>query len=1427
MVLNAEAIMKTCHSDAKQGGANHSSRVSGILTLHPLAWALACLIAPGLALAELPTGFNPVSGSVTQNLATPGAMTLQQNSERAIVNWNSFSIGGQNRVDISQPGVSSMLLNRVTGGLPSEIAGSLTANGRVFLVNPSGVVFGAGSRVSTGGLVASTLDISNDDFNAGRLNFSRADGNQAAVINRGNLQAGPGGTIALLGAVVRNEGSIKADGGTAALVSARQLSLDFQGDGLTTFRIDPNNPASHALVQNATTGVVQADGGRIAILADAGSAAQLVVNQQGVLRARSLVQREGEIILGVGSDDRAEIGGVLDASGDVGLRGGKVNITGGGLYLNDQAIVDVGGATGGGRVDVQAIQSVTLATGAKLNADARVDGKGGTLNLQGGASLRAYGTLQARGAGSGVGGFVETSATAVDLGGITVQTTGAPGQLAGTWVIDPFDIRVVHLACCTPPPPLRPVLSSPFDTVTDSSVYDSDISAALNTGSSVIIHTGAANSGGANGNIFIAPGVDIQRTVGTTPVDLRFNANGWIMGTEFAITSLSGPLNIFFNSNSNNLRPQDAFIAMSHVDITTNGGSVNFYGQSDLENGAASSASRGVDLNDVSIDTVGNLPGVGGGNIVIRGRTTQATGTSNFGVGLSAVSFNTDQGDINIRGENAGGTYGLLMQTGLDLVEGEPIIKGNELTTESGNITLIGMSGVGGGALAPRLGLSIIDTVIGTQSGNINLLGRVSSAHDGLMPDIAIGQIVDPDNPLPPDDPLPSTQHQAGGLDIGPGVQIISDAGNISLAGESTGGSTAFGLRLNGDSDGNDVDVEAGNQLQIRAAADNPDTLAFALDESILAGSVSVNFRPGGVSANGELTDHVSTPIQLGGGFDGDDPVSNFQISQEIIDQVTTPLLIIGSDIQTGPIVVASSTSIGRGTQLTLQAEGSGGSIDIRAPLEMARGRLALLADGLVSQSQTGIITTGQLVASSRNASVLLNLSNDIGRFAGSAATELRVTDRTDDLLLDDLAFGAMSGDASIQRQLAGTRAGTNTVLTVGEGDLLQLSAANVVTDGLLAISTRGSVQLNNAGNASRVVAGQSAQTFSYTNGTGLTLGNVAGAAGVRANQVVLRASSGDVTQIAGADINSESLLVESAAGNVLLNNPGNAPHVLAGRAAQAFSFTNLDNLSIGTVDGVSGVQAGSVFIRNLEGDLALDQPVTATAGSAVLVTGGRLQNPTGQTISASSFWQIWANTWIGENRGALAGSGSLPNLYGCAFGGACASAAGLAATAGDNHFIYLQQPTAQITIGSGAGPFGFTPRFRTSISGLILGDSGNGISGSPDSEFSQIARPGTFSVGGTFTSAEGYLLTVVPGTWTNYLTAAVEARPDWTRERPDTWLYDHNMGGAAMCAAPGVTMASAVQEGDVLSREWSLVKSRPKLSSCVASDKQNGCSDF
>ena len=115
----------------------------------------------------LPSGAQVVAGNV--QLSRQGAdLTVHQDSQRAIINWDSFDIGSQASVRFEQPDSSAVSLNRVLGGSPSQVLGGLSANGQVWLVNPNGVFFGKGAQVDVGGLVVSSLSISDGDFLAGR-----------------------------------------------------------------------------------------------------------------------------------------------------------------------------------------------------------------------------------------------------------------------------------------------------------------------------------------------------------------------------------------------------------------------------------------------------------------------------------------------------------------------------------------------------------------------------------------------------------------------------------------------------------------------------------------------------------------------------------------------------------------------------------------------------------------------------------------------------------------------------------------------------------------------------------------------------------------------------------------------------------------------------------------------------------------------------------------------------------------------------------------------------------------------------------------------------------------------------------------------------------------------------------------------------------
>lgn len=169
---------------------------------------------------------------------------------------------------------------------------------------------------------------------------------------------------------------------------------------------------------------------------------------------------------------------------------------------------------------------------------------------------------------------------------------------------------------------------------------------------------------------------------------------------------------------------------------------------------------------------------------------------------------------------------------------------------------------------------------------------------------------------------------------------------------------------------------------------------------------------------------------------------------------------------------------------------------------------------------------------------------------------------------------------------------------------------------------------------------------------------------------------------------------------------------------------------------------ADTVFVRTLSGDLLLGANVSSTSGTD-LVAASRFQNTGGYTIAGAP-WRVWADTWVGETRGGLAGSGLYPNLYHCAYSGLCA----VSIPAGANHFIYAQQPVATVIIANASRPFGYpNPLFSYGIGGLILGDTGAGFAGFLFSPALQASPQGAYPINGTFTSAEGYAVNVVPGT--------------------------------------------------------------------------------
>lgn len=321
-----------------------------------LAWSLLLSVQAQAA----PAGGVVAAGQAS--IATQGALTtITQTTPNAVINWQSFGIAAGEAVHFQQPGSNSVALNRVLGSDPSAIYGSLSANGTVFLVNPAGVLFGPGASVHVGGLVASSLAISDGDFMGGRYSFNGAGG---TVVNRGTIAA-DGGYVALLASDVSNQGAISARLGSVVLAAGDSISLDVLGGNLLHVTVD--RAAVDALVRNG--GLLQADGGQVVLTAQAsGSLLAGAVNNTGVIQAQTIAARNGTIrLLGNMAAGSVDVSGTLDASAPLGGDGGFIETSAARVRVQDGAHLTTDaplGRTGEWLVDPQ---DFTIGTGATDN----------------------------------------------------------------------------------------------------------------------------------------------------------------------------------------------------------------------------------------------------------------------------------------------------------------------------------------------------------------------------------------------------------------------------------------------------------------------------------------------------------------------------------------------------------------------------------------------------------------------------------------------------------------------------------------------------------------------------------------------------------------------------------------------------------------------------------------------------------------------------------------------------------------------------------------------------------------------------------------------------------------------------------------------------------------------------------------------------
>ena len=327
--------------------------------------AAALALNASFALAS-PEGGHVVSG--TGIISQSGAVTnITQSTRNLSLNWNGFNVASHETVNFLQPNAAAVAVNRIFDVNGSQILGRINANGQVYLINPNGILFGRGAQVNVGGLVASTLDLTDSTLGTDVRSF-RGSGT-GSLINQGTINAVNGGYVALLGNHVGNEGIITAKLGTVALGGGSAATLTFSGNSLVKMQIDQST--LNNLAENG--GLVKADGGVVMMTAGArDSLLASIVNNTGVIEAQTVENKNGTItLIGSMSAGTVHVAGTLDASAPIGGNGGFIETSAAHVKVVDAAKVTTAAAMGlNGTWLIDPVDFTIAATGGDITGAA-------------------------------------------------------------------------------------------------------------------------------------------------------------------------------------------------------------------------------------------------------------------------------------------------------------------------------------------------------------------------------------------------------------------------------------------------------------------------------------------------------------------------------------------------------------------------------------------------------------------------------------------------------------------------------------------------------------------------------------------------------------------------------------------------------------------------------------------------------------------------------------------------------------------------------------------------------------------------------------------------------------------------------------------------------------------------------------------------
>ena len=1230
------AVAETTKAQGKSSGRSPGSGARiGRAVWSELAIACVLWSASAHSAPPLPSGGTITSGTGSIN-QSGNTLTVNQSSQNLSANWQSFDIAADHAVVFNQPNSSSIALNRVIGVDASSIYGSLTANGKVFLVNPNGVLFAPGAQVSVGGLVASTLSLSDEDFNAGRYRFTDGAG-KSSVVNQGTINAG---SVALIAPKIINNGSINTPHGNTTLAAGDRVTVSVL-DGLLSAEVDVS--VLNAEIQNH--GQITADGGSVSMLAGRADAVlDSLINTDGVVRASSIRNENGKIYLDGGAGGTVNVSGTLDASAASAGQGGNVSVLGDHVTLASGANVDVSGQTRGGTAliggDYRGKNSSVLNarfTAVETGATIRADGaeQGGRVIVWSNDTTQFGGDIFARGKG-----FVEVS------GKGTLAFSGNVDTGGGTLLLDPTDITVQSAA------------GDQVNTFSGGQI------ATLLVSNDVILN--------ADNNITWNSGVTLDYNgVGTRTLTLQAGNNISYTGTITDSVAGGDKLNVVFNadydaSGAGSIAINNSSsIVTSGGDITLRGGNAAFsalpaFTDPNYATALRATAARGISIGSATLSA-------GGGNITMRGVGVDGT-SSGVGVAMAGSTIQTvGTGAITMDGIGGAGTdYNRGVQAGASTV----------LSTVDGALTL---QGIGAGTGIENSGVRFDNSTIqATGSGNfvINSLGSTGSDYNDGM--VAQGSTLRVSNG---DMTITGTGRGTGlgsdGIELA--VNTMAEAtgrGNVTFNGTSaaTGANTNRGVAVWLSStvrtasgaltlQGTSADPTKGNAISLETSGTIGGT---GQSGAITLTGDTINLASGAVLGTGTLLLQPLTPsatIGLGDSAGGTFNLTSSELgliqngfssitvgrtdSSGAVDVRTIAFadpITIRTPAGSGSIAVNGTLSTGTGTSLgaiTLQAAGAislnNGIIDTSDILSLTGGSYTvtgtstLKSNTLTFGNANGISNTGTLTFNQTADTTVANvISGTNGNLVKVGTNTLTLTGNNNYTGTTTINAGALQiGNGGTSGSL-GTGAITNngtlafnrsSALSVastigGSGNLIQSGAGTLTLSGTstytgtTTINSNSTLQISGTGVLGSGTYASSITnngTFEYSSGANQTLSGVIAGSGN-----ILKDGAGTLT-LAGSNTYSGTTTIN--AGLVAVTNPSGLGDTNGGTIVNAFGGLDLQNVAVGAENvtlaggvGTYGYLSTTTGTSSLSGAITLAGPSTSVivvgSGSQLTLSG-------------------------------------------------------------------------------------------------------------------------------------------------------------------------------------------------------------------------------